>query len=120
MNGSGYSAEGSEAQDRKLGFVGRLKDRLNRTRRGLVDGLGGLILGKKAIDDELLEEIETRLLAADVGIEATGAIIEDLTARVSRKQLKDGDALLAALREDMFAILAPCSMPLRPIGMKWL
>ena len=113
MNGSGYRAEGSEAQDRKLGFVGRLKDRLNRTRRGLVDGLGGLILGKKAIDDELLEEIETRLLAADVGIEATGAIIEDLTARVSRKELKDGDALLAALREDMFAILAPCSVPLR-------
>jgi len=113
MNGSGYGAQGSEAQDRKMGFVGRLKERLNRTRRGLVDGLGGLVLGKKAIDDELLEEIETRLLAADVGIEATRTIIEDLTARVSRKQLNDGEALLAALREDMFSILAPCSMPLR-------
>ena len=113
MNGSGYGAQGSEAQDRKIGFVGRLRERLNRTRRGLVDGLGGLVLGKKAIDEEVLEEIETRLLAADVGIEATRAIIEDLTARVSRKQLKDGDALLAALREDMFAILEPCSIPLR-------
>ena len=96
-----------------MGFVSRLRERLNRTRRGLVDGLGGLVLGKKAIDDELLEEIETRLLAADVGIEATRTIIEDLTARVSRKQLNDGEALLAALREDMFSILAPCSMPLR-------
>jgi len=113
MNGSGYGAQGGEAQDRKLGFVGRLRERLNRTRRGLVDGLGGLVLGKKSIDDELLEEIETRLLAADVGIEATRTIIEDLTARVSRKQLNDGEALLAALREDMFSILAPCSLPLR-------
>jgi len=113
MNGSGYGAQGSEAQDRKMGFVGRLRERLNRTRRGLVDGLGGLLLGKKAIDDELLEEIETRLLAADVGIEATRTIIEDLTARVSRKQLNDGEALLAAVRDDMFSILAPCSVPLR-------
>jgi len=96
-----------------MGFVGRLRERLNRTRRGLVDGLGGLLLGKKAIDDELLEEIETRLLAADVGIEATRTIIEDLTARVSRKQLNDGEALLAAVRDDMFSILAPCSVPLR-------
>jgi len=113
MNGSGYGAQGSEARDRKLGFVSRLRERLNRTRRGLVDGLGGLVLGKKAIDDELLEEIETRLLAADVGIEATRTIIEDLTARVSRKQLNDGEALLVALREDMFSILAPCSVPLQ-------
>jgi fused signal recognition particle receptor len=113
MNGSGYGAQGSEAQDRKMGFVSRLRERLNRTRRGLMDGLGGLVLGKKAIDDELLEEIETRLLAADVGVEATRTIIDDLTARVSRKQLKDGEALLTALREDMFAILAPCSVPLR-------
>lgn len=113
MNGSGIGAKGSEAQDRKLGFAGRLRERLNRTRRGLVDGLGALVLGKKTIDDELLEEIETRLLAADVGIEATRAIIEDLTVRVTRKQLKDGDALMTALREDMLSILAPCNRPLR-------
>lgn len=93
-------------------MLGRLKDRLSRTRSGLVDGLASLMLGKKKIDDELLEEIEMTLLTADVGVEATRTIIDDLTARVSRKQLDDTEALFGALRDDLRAILLPCSHPL--------
>ena len=91
----------------------RLRSRLARTRKGLIGGLGNLFLGKKVIDDEVLEELETRLLLADVGVEATGAIISNLTARVSRRQLADVGALLVALQEEMLAILGPCSQPLR-------
>ncbi len=94
------------------GFFQRLKQGLTRTRSSLTEGLARLVMGKKAIDDELLEEIETHLLTADVGAAATQRILDDLTARVKRKQLGDAQALLAALKEDMGAILAPCSQPL--------
>jgi fused signal recognition particle receptor len=90
----------------------RLKNRLKKTRQGLVAGLATLFLGKKTIDEDVLEELETRLLLADVGVEATGAIINRLTERVSRQQLTDVEALLQALREEMLSILAPCSQPL--------
>lgn len=93
-------------------FFGRLKNRLSRTRDGFTEGLATLVLGRKAIDAEVLEEIETRLLMADVGVEATQAIINDLTLRVSRKQLNDIAALFEALKEETVKILAPCSKPL--------
>jgi fused signal recognition particle receptor len=96
----------------KAGLFARLKSGLARTRHSLTDGVTALVLGSKAIDDELLEEIETALLVADVGVEATREIIDDLTRRISREELADADALMNALREDMQAILAPCSHPL--------
>ncbi len=96
----------------KKGLFARLKSGLSRTRGSLTGGISDLLLGKKQIDDELLEEIETQLLVADMGVEATQAIIADLTQRVSRKQLADSDGLLAALREDMAAMLQPVSVPL--------
>ncbi len=97
---------------RATGLWGRLKTGLTRTRQGLTGGLATLFLGKKAIDDEVLEELETRLLMADVGVEVTQNIIADLTARVKRKQLADINALLKALHEDMVKILEPCVSPL--------
>jgi fused signal recognition particle receptor len=96
----------------RAGLFARLKSGLARTRHSLTDGVAALVLGSRAIDDELLEEIETTLLVADVGVEATREIIDDLTRRVSRKELGDADALMGALHEDMQALLAPCSQPL--------
>jgi fused signal recognition particle receptor len=101
-----------QVPEKKPGLFARLKSGLSRTRSSLTEGIGDLVLGQKEIDDELLEEIETQLLVADMGVEATQAIIADLTQRVSRKQLADSEALMAALREDMQAMLAPCSAPL--------
>lgn len=103
--------QGAEAVTKEHLFS-RLRGRLSRTRSHLTGGMANLVLGKKTIDDELLEEFETQLLLADVGVEATQSIIEDLTARVSRKQLKSPEALMGALRENMQALLAPCSQPL--------
>ena len=104
-------AEVQSPQD-KRGLFSRLIQGLTRTRAGLASGLADLTLGKKSIDDELLEDIETLLLTADIGVEATQRIITDLTARVSRKELADSEALLGALKEDMTAILAPCDAPI--------
>ena len=99
-------------EETKSGLFSRLKAGLARTRSGLTEGLANLVLGRKEIDDELLEELETQLLVADVGVEATRDIITDLTRRVARKELADADALLTALREDMAALLEPVSRPL--------
>lgn len=96
----------------KKGLLQRLKQSLTRTRNQLTLGLADLIIGKKVIDDALLEEIESQLLTADVGIEATQRIISDLTARVTRKELNDGDALMKALKEELKTILLPCEKPL--------
>jgi len=102
-----------EAEPNKKGMFGRLRDRLSKTRASLTDGMADLVLGKKTIDDELLEELETRLLSADVGVEATTRIISDLTKRISRKELNDPEALFNALCEDMVEILKPVDQPLQ-------
>ena len=104
-------AEQTEAPS-KRGFFGRLRDGLRRTRSKLSDGLGAVVLGRKEVDASLLEEVETQLLTADVGLEATDAIIDGLRARLGRKQLADADEFMAALREELRAILAPCDKPL--------
>jgi len=106
-------SEDSAAADKSTpGLFARLKQGLSRTRSGLTEGLAQLTLGKKQIDDELLEDIETLLLTADVGVEATRQIITDLTEQVSRKQLQDSDALLDALQQEMHQILVRCEEPL--------
>lgn len=96
----------------KKGFFARIKAGLSRTRSGLSDGLADLLLGKKEIDDDLLEDIETQLLMADIGVAATQDIINDLTERTSRKELKDSDALFEALKARLAELLAPCTEPL--------
>ncbi|HET8791462.1 MAG TPA: signal recognition particle receptor subunit alpha, partial [Modicisalibacter sp.] len=69
----------------KPGWFARIRSGLGKTRANLTDGIADLFLGKKQIDDELMEDLETQLLLADVGIEATTEIIDNLSARVSRK-----------------------------------
>ena len=103
----------AEPAAKKQGLFARLAQGLKRTRSGLTAGIADLVLGRRNIDDELLEEIETLLLTADLGVEATQAIIGDLTQRVARKQLADADALFAALRENMLHLLEPVQQPLQ-------
>jgi fused signal recognition particle receptor len=105
--------KGQTGKEKTPGLFGRLKAGLSKTRSGLTEGVANLLVGRKQIDDELLEELETQLLTADVGVEATQSIIKDLTQRVARKQLNDPDALLAALHDDMQAMLAPVDQPLQ-------
>ncbi|SEQ25657.1 fused signal recognition particle receptor [Amphritea atlantica] len=98
--------------EQKTGFFGRIKAGLSRTKANLTEGLGDLFLGAKQIDDELLEEIETQLLLADVGVEATTEIIGKLTERVKRKQLADADALYTALKDELASLLESVEKPI--------
>ena len=102
----------------KAGFFSRLRRGLGRTSDNLVQGLGNLFLGRKEIDAELLEELESRLLLADVGVDATLEIIDHLTQRVSRKELTRPEALQAALQEELLTLLKPCEQPLDVQGSK--
>jgi len=92
---------------RERGF-GRIRQALARTGKGL----GRVFLGKKQIDEDLLETLETQLLSADLGIEVTTDVIDTLTDRVKRKELDDVEALKAALKALLVEILKPCEKPL--------
>ena len=96
----------------RAGFMQRMRNALSRTG----DGIGSIFLGSKAIDDDLLEELETMLLMADVGIEVTANILAELTERLNRKALKDSSALQEALQEILTAKLQPCQLPLEISG----
>ena len=89
----------------KQGLFGRIKSGLSRTRSNLGDGLASLFLGAKQIDEDLFEELETQLLVADVGIEATASLLKKLSDRVARKDLTDPAALYSALKEELAALL---------------
>ena len=97
--------------DERPGFLGRLRNRLNRGNSWLTYDLTNLVRGRR-IDASILEELETRLISADVGVEATERILEDLRRRVARQELADVEALIAALRQSIAEILRPCARPL--------
>ena len=95
-----------------VNFFSRIKTGLSRTRSTLSGGMASLFLGQKTIDDDLLEEIETLLLSADVGVEATTQIITSLTEKVERNQLSDPSALNEILQQELTALLESSSQPL--------
>lgn len=101
-----------EPAEEKLGFFTRLKKGLSKTRHSFTDSIASLVLGRKEIDEDLLDELEMILLTADVGIDATDRIIQNLTEQVSRKELKDPEALISALKSQLQAIIDPMSQPL--------
>lgn len=96
----------------KVGLFKRLKNRLGKTRDSFSSGVANVFLGKKQIDEELLEALEESLILADVGMEATRDIVKSLTEKVDRKQLTDVEALSAALKARLYELIEPCSQPL--------
>ena len=96
----------------KPGFFTRLKQSLTKTRRGFTESLANLFLGKKEIDEQLLDELEMILLTADIGIDTTEQIIQNLTDQVSRQELKNPEALYESLKIQLRDILHPVEKPL--------
>jgi len=82
---------------KKFGFLNRLKN---------------LFLGKKELDANVFETLETQLLLADVGVKATQQFMDHLSQKLKKNELKDVDAALKTLQEDMQALLQPCESPL--------
>jgi len=96
----------------QLSVFERIKQGLGKTRAGLTGGMADLFSVGKKIDEDLLEDIETTLLMADVGVTATSEIIESLTEKLQRNQLKDGEALRKALRDELQGLLKDVTKPL--------
>lgn len=94
------------------GFFGRMKAGLSKSRKNFSEGMVNILIGGKEIDDELLEEVETQLLVADIGVDATRTIIQNLTERTERKELIYSNALYKALQEELVTLLAPRVKPL--------
>ncbi|KIK89744.1 signal recognition particle-docking protein FtsY [Pseudomonas sp. W15Feb9B] len=105
--------EAPRSEETKVGFFARLKQGLSKTSASIGEGMASLFLGRKTIDDDLLDELETRLLTADVGVEATTQIIQRLTQKVARKELADADALYKSLQAELAAMLKPVEQPLK-------
>ena len=94
------------------GVLMQLKQGLAKTRHSLLSGFAHLFLGKKELNADLLSEIETALLTADVGVETTEQLIQTLTQKLARKELNNTQAAFQCLQEEMQSILKPCSIPL--------
>jgi len=92
-----------------------LKDRLFKSKRRLGDGLSSILIGKKKIDDELLEELEILMISSDIGIQTTDKIIESVRKKASRKELKDGDSLYQLIKAELEALLLDDNL-LVPVG----
>jgi fused signal recognition particle receptor len=92
-------------------FFKRLRAKINQGPAWLTSDISELLPGRK-IDEEILDELETRLITADVGVEASRKILEELRTRVARKELHDVAALLKALSAAMLQILKPVERPL--------
>lgn len=89
----------------EAGFFERLKQGLKRTKDGLVGRIDTLVLGKKEIDADTLEELEEILITSDIGVKTTVELIRTMETRLGRNELKDGEALRAALKEEILGRL---------------
>jgi fused signal recognition particle receptor len=105
------------ADEKPQSFIARMRAKINRPGTWLSYDLANLVPGRK-IDAEVLDELETRLLTADVGVEATQQILDELRKKVARKELADVDALIAALTDAITAILLPSQKRLDISGHK--
>lgn len=93
-------------KEESLSVFQRIKQGLSKTRHHLGDGLARLLRGKKEIDRAVLEEIETLLLTADVGMKTTNMLTQQVTELLSRQALIDGDIVLEALKKSMISLLS--------------
>ncbi|NHA15686.1 signal recognition particle-docking protein FtsY [Thioalkalivibrio sp. XN279] len=100
------------AGEKRKGFFRRLRERLNKGDSWLTYDLAHLLPGGK-VGEEFIEEMETRLLTGDVGVDATQQIVDGLERKLWRDELGDSRAVLATIRDSMLGILGPCEQPLR-------
>src|SRR5207253_9509702 len=107
----GATPKAARGTDAPLSFLGRLRQRLNRGDSWLTAGLGDLFRGRE-MHAAVLEELETRLITADVGVAASERMLADLKGPVARRELTDLAALTRALEASLTEILAPGARPL--------
>ncbi|GGZ59922.1 signal recognition particle receptor FtsY [Lysobacter xinjiangensis] len=102
----GIATDAPAAPAGKRGWLERLRG------NAITRSLGGLFSRNPKLDDDLLDEIETALITADVGVTATTELVERLRKRMKAREFADANALLSALRADLLAMLEPVARPL--------
>ena len=102
----------ADVEENSAGFFSRLRQGLSKTRSNLATGLGNLLLGEKEIDIDIMDEIETLLVMADVGVDATRRIIDHLGQQVGRRELTSSRALYKALQKELYDVLQAIEAPL--------
>ncbi|HEY4582639.1 MAG TPA: signal recognition particle-docking protein FtsY [Lysobacter sp.] len=102
----GIATDAPAAPAGKRGWLERLRG------NAITRSLGGLFSRNPKLDDDLLDEIETALITADVGVTATTELVERLRKRMKSREFADANALLSALRADLLAMLEPVAKPL--------
>lgn len=110
--GVGVTQPAAEEGERRPGLFERLRQGLSKTRDSFVGKIDRLVLGKKEIDADTLEELEEILISADIGVNTTVELIRMLEQRLSRNELQDGEALKAALKDEIYARLSRDARPL--------
>ena len=95
-----------------VSFFSKLAKGLSKTRQSFSQGLSQIFLGRKVVDESLIEEIETILLQADVGTQVSERLIAKMTERLSRQELKEPEVLMRNLQEDLLAIARSVEQPL--------
>ncbi|HEY8539102.1 MAG TPA: signal recognition particle-docking protein FtsY [Steroidobacteraceae bacterium] len=108
----GFKSKANDSKEpAKPSLFQRLRAKLNQGDSWLTYDLANLLPGGR-IDENVLDELETRLITADVGVETTERILSGLRKQVQRKELSNLDALLGALRKSLLEILQPVAIPL--------
>jgi fused signal recognition particle receptor len=106
------SVESAEKQpEKQRGLFKRLQERLGKTRDSMITRLDRLFLGKKEIDAELLEDLEEILITADLGVNTTVDLLDDVRTKVSRQELNDPQALKQALKERILSFFEGYAQP---------
>ena len=98
--------ESATGNDPESGFFSRLKSGLAKTRSSLAGGFDNIVHGKAKVGPELLEELEETLLIADVGMQATSYILEDLKSEVSQNRIRENKEVLEQLKQRMIQVLS--------------
>jgi len=101
-----------EGKGASPGFFERLKNGLSKTHDSLIGRIDRLVLGKKRIDADTLEELEEILITADIGVATSMDLIRGLEQRLKRNELQDGEAMKQALRQDILTRLERHVSPL--------
>jgi fused signal recognition particle receptor len=98
------------------GLFGRLRDKFGAARDSLTRGLADLLLGERALDDDLLDELESLLVSADVGVETAQWLLKSVADGIQRRQLADAHAVYEFLRLRLLEIVQPCARSLAPVA----
>ena len=104
--------ESAAENEPKSGFFARLKSGLAKTRSNFAGGFDNIVHGKAKVGPELLEELEETLLIADVGMQTTSFILDDLKREVSQNRIRENKEVLEQLKQRMIHVLSQNQKPL--------